>query len=223
MINTDKILETFDNKVALWLPIEAEPTDLAQAASVAIEKNISVMSVSSDSVSIVWPWLENKNVKIFSRFYLNRQDLDELSNLTEKINLAFKRGADGAQIFVPKQGLETFVSQLYMIRDDLFFNKDLFIGIDINEIEPFEWKNVFMLLKKMRTTGIILALPRDSGDKSDFVGRVYAALESVEGENKDLDFHFLLGNSFVRIEQSMRLIDAMQPELSEKTRFFINC
>ena len=64
MINTDKILETFDNKVALWLPIEAEPTDLAQAASVAIEKNISVMSVSSDSVSIVWPWLENKNVKI---------------------------------------------------------------------------------------------------------------------------------------------------------------
>ena len=220
MISPDNILDNISG-AAIWCSAGIEPTDLAQAASVAIEKRIPYMSVGTDSVSIVWAWLEGKQVKIFSRFYLKGQDSDQISILSAKINQAFKNGADGAQVFVAMRDIDAFVSQLYLIRDDLFFNKSLFFGIDINEIGPFEWQHLFGALKKMRASGLLLVLPKDNGDNSDYVGRVYAALNALTPED-DFEFHFLLGNNGNRIEQTARLFQAIRPDLSQKVKFFIN-
>ena len=221
MITTDNILDKFSG-VALWCSADIEATDLANVASVAIEKNIPCMSVAPGSVSILWPWLENKNVKIFSRFYFDSQNKDGIDLISENINQVFKHGADGTQIFVSMRDLNEFVSQLYLIRDDLFFNKDVFIGLDINEIGPFDWPTVFVAIKKMRATGLTLAMTRDDGDKSDFVGRIYAALSYLDEKKENIPLHFVCGVNETRIEQAQRLIQAMRPEMVGQAKFFIN-
>ena len=221
MINTDNILD-ISSDVGLWCRADADPTDLAQAASIAIEKNISVISVGVTSVPIVWPWLEKQKIKIFSRFYMNGHSIENVSQIAEKINSAFKQGADGAQVFMRLSDLREFVSQLYLIRDDLFFNKSIFIGLDINEIETSDWDFVFSELKKMRATGLLLVMPHDDGEKSDFVGRVYAALSAYNNEIQNIGFHFYLGDNQIRIEQTFRLIQALQENLLKDVKFFIN-
>lgn len=219
MIDKDNFLDGISG-AALWCGADFDSADLAQAVSIAIDKNIESLSVIPESVSIVWPWLENKGVDIFSRFYLKSKNSESISDITEKINSSFKQGADGAQVFLSFADLEGFVSQLYLIRDDLFFNKSVFIGMDISEIGPFDWKRIFAELKKMRATGLILALTKDEGDKSDFVGRVYAALDELDAD--DISLHFMLGANKTRIEQVYRLVEAIRPNLLAKLKFFIN-
>ena len=223
MINTDFFIGDDFKGFALWIKSVAEQTDLAYAAECAIEQNLDFVSVAPKSVPVIWPWLENKKIKIFARFYLDgsADSVDTLSELTININTVLKQGADGAQVFIRFKDLDSFVSQLYLIRDDLFFNKDLYVGINIADIGPFDWDDVWKNLSKIHATGLILALPMDNGDKSDFVGRIYSALESWN-KNYDFNLHFALGENPLRIEQTKRLVQSMQPDLVDKIRFFIN-
>lgn len=219
MIDKDKILETVPG-AALWCGAEYDSNDLAYATSVAIEQHISDISVVPVSVPVVWPWVENKNIKIFSRFYLTGHASEDVSEITEKVNASFKQGANGAQIFLSLDDLDDFVSQLYLIRDDLFFNKSMIIGMDISEIGPFEWSHVFSMMNKVRATGLMLALTKDTGNDSDFVGRVYAALNALEYDN--LELQFMLGQNKDRMEQVYRLVKSMKPQLLPNLKFFIN-
>ena len=224
MIDKDNILD--DNnlqKLALWTGAGNDANDLAYVAETAISKSINLVSVLPDNVKVIWPWLENSNVKIFSRFYLESKSdsVKDISELTKNINTAFKHGASGVQIFARFSELENFVEQISLIRDDLFFNKDLFIGMDINEIGPFDWEVIKRCLEKIRATGIILALPVDTGDKSDFVGRIYGALESWKN-SFSFDLHFAFGEIGVRAEQTERLINSIYPALSNNLKFFVN-
>lgn len=207
--------------VALWCGAGADATDLARAADGAIANKLKMISVAPDAVGIVWPWLENKRIKIFARLYLEYDDADGISEIAEKINSVFKSGADGVQVFVNLESLSSFVSQLYLIRDDLFFNKDLIIGLDISTVEPCDWAGVFSELKKIRATGLMLALTRDTGNKSDFIGRVYAALNAW-GDDYAGGLQFAFGLSQERMEQIMRLVQSVRPKLWSKTAFFVN-
>jgi len=219
-MNTDFFLDEDLYTIALWCRAGAEPTDLAYAAECAIEHELDVISVVPEAVSILWPWLETEPVKILARFYLDDFiDSDSMSEFTANVNTVLKQGADGIQVFIRYKDLETFVEQIYSIRDDLFFNKELFIGIDINDINPFDWENVLEALNKIHATGLILVLPKDKGDKSDYVGRLYAALEAWKN---DFNLYFFLGDNLLRIEQTKRLIKSMQPNLLDRVKFFIN-
>ena len=220
MIDVDNILEVFSGG-ALWCGAGDDATDLAQAASIALERGINTISVVPGAVGILWPWLENKNVRILARFYLKSADVANIYDMVESINQTFKQGADGAQIFVDVRDLDGFVSQLYLIRDDLFFNKTLFVGMNISEIGPFDWPRIYAALNKLRATGLILAMVRDDGNASDFVGRVYAALNDWKTDF-DMELDFIVGKNLSRIEQVQRLIQSMCPELASRVRFFIN-
>lgn len=217
---TDNILEHIISP-ALWCAADTDSTELARVASVAIEQGVGIISASPADVGILWPWLENKNIKILSRFYLTHVTADDISNITTNINSALKRGADGAQVFVSLNNLSEFISQIYCIRDDLFFNKSVYIGVDIGDIGPFDWSGVYANAQKLRANGIVLALTSDTGDDSDFVGRIYAALNAWRPE-LNLDLHFILGASPMRIEQVTRLIKSIRPELMPGVRFFVN-
>ena len=224
MIDTDNILDDKKlQKLALWTGAGNDANDLAYVAEFAIAKSINLISVVPDNVKVIWPWLENSNIKIYSRFYLESKSdsVKDISELTKNINTAFKHGASGVQIFTHFSELENFVGQVSLIRDDLFFNKDLFIGMDINEVGPFDWEVIKRCLEKIRATGIILALPVDTGDKSDFVGRIYGALESWKN-SFSFDLHFAFGEIGVRAEQTERLINSICPVLSNNLKFFVN-
>ena len=221
MIDKDNILGGIGFNMAMWCPAGLDSADLSHVVEQVIATDTHAISVAPDSVPIVWPWLENNSVQIFSRFYMDVVSADTVSDLTEKINSVFKQGADGAQIFIRFKDIDAFVSQLYMIRDDLFFNKDLIIGIDICDVGPFDWGHLFSGLKKIRANGVMLALSRDTGDRSDFVGRIYAALNAWDGEY-DGKLQFAVGLNPTRIDQVVRLTRLIQPNLCKNTMFFVS-
>lgn len=209
--------------IALWCG-GVDCGELARVAEFVIKKSIPIISVVPESIGVIWPWLENANVDILARFYLADKKISEqqISDLTVKINNAFKIGARGAQVFLPYVALNSLVEQTHVVRDDLFFNKQLSIGLDINEIDSSDWEKLFLNLQKINATTLTLVLTKDMGDKSDFVGRIYGMLDSWHDDNR-FGLHFVFGQNYLRMEQAFRLIKSVKPELIKDTKFFVNC
>lgn len=223
MIDKNILFDDFPSNVALWCGANTDNGELARVAEMVIQKKIPVVSVVPDSVDVIWPWLEQVDVHIFTRFFIANKKISEqqISDLTMNINMAFKSGAYGAQVFLPYTALPGLVEQTHVVRDDLFFNKSLSICLDINEVDSCDWNNLFQNLQKINASALTLVLTKDMGDKSDFVGRIYGLLDVWNTEN-NFELHFILGHDFCRIEQVLRLIKSMQPSLMAKTKFFIN-
>ena len=176
MIDKNTVFELLGGRVALWCGTDMDSVELARAVQFVTDNGISMLSVTPNAVPTVWPWLENSNVKIMTRFYLDTKNITEkqISDVTVRINSALRQGAHGAQIFLPCVALADLVEQTHIVRDDLFFNKDLSIGMDVAEIGPFDWGAVFENLRKINASSVIIAFAEDKGNKSDFVGRIYA-------------------------------------------------
>ncbi len=223
MIDKNAVFESLGGNTALWCGTDIDSVELARAAQFATGNGISVLSVTPNAVQTVWPWLENSDVRIMARFYLDTKNITEkhISDVTVRINAALRQGAHGAQIFLPRVALTDLVEQTHVVRDDLFFNKDLSIGMDISDIGPFDWGTVFENLRKINASSVIMAFADDVGNKSDFVGRIYAMLNAWGTENK-FNLHFAFGPNLLRIEQAQRLVQQMRPGLMGDLRFWIN-
>ncbi len=218
MIDVKEILEDFPGRVGCWAGV-GDDMELAAVAQDALGMGVNLISCVPESVGTLWPWLEKVNVKIMPRFYCASGARDaDMSDLAMRINTAFKSGADGAQVFVRMADVVTFVTQIGAIRDDLFFNKTLVIGVDINEVGPFDWPRLFQALRVVRANGLMLALPKFDGDNSDFVGRVYAAMTAWDFDG---ELQFYCGAAPTPIEQAARLVTVMQPNVASRTTFFV--
>lgn len=222
MIEKKVNFDDFNQNHAVWCGADSESADLARDVDVLCQANMDYISVAPAAVKTVWPWLENKNVKIMARFYMTDSEMNEdlVSDVTKRINTVLKNGAHGAQVFLPYNCLADLVAQTHIIRDDLFFNKDLSIGVDICEIDSSEWKNLFELLHQINASSLMLFMSKDLGNKSDFTGRIYGLLDAWSDEN-NFDLHFYFGPNFMRIEQTGRLIQSLRPGLMKNTRFFV--
>lgn len=207
----------------LWCAADKESADLAQAVQIVTEQVMPVLSVAPASVSVVWPWLEDGTTKIMARFYVSDKKINEavISDVVKNINQTFKQGADGAQVFLDFSELGVFVDFLCAIRDDLFFDKDLSIGLDLSQIGPFDWNDLFAKVRKINANSILFVFPKDTGNKSDFVGRIYAMLNAWNSNN-DFELNFAFSPDSVRIEQVVRMAEQMQPQLVNKLKFFVN-
>ena len=208
--------------MAMWCDGGRDTGELARVASSSVAHDMPVISALPDDVAMLWTWLEKTPARIYARFYLpvrGGRDVGAISDLSARINAAFKQGAHGAQIFMRAADLDDFAEQIGVVRDDLFFNRELAIGIDISEVGPFEWSAVFDALRRLRAGALVLVLARDGGDKSDFVGRMYAVLRAA-GDIK-CDLHFVLGNNPLRMEQAARLVRGMRPALAGGMRMFV--
>ena len=223
MIDKNTVFELLGGRVALWCGTDMDSVELARAAQFATDKGVSVVSVAPNAVQTIWPWMENSAVKIMTRFYLDTKNITEkhISDVTVRINAALRQGAHGAQIFLPCVALPGLVEQTHVVRDDLFFNKDLSIGMDISDVGPFDWGTVFDNLRKINASSVIMAFADDAGNKSDFVGRIYAMLNAWGSGNK-FNLHFAFGPNFMRIEQALRLVQYMRPDLVGNMRFWVS-
>ena len=173
-------------------------------------------------VSSVWTYLEKKDVKILTRydFIAGAKNIDSnMYELGANITSACKSGADGVQIFVKMRDFERFIDNLETVRDDLFFCRDLSIVMDIEDLDINNIDFIFQKLNEIRADSFGLTLNEDMGNRSDFVGRVYALLEHFIFDG---DLHFLLGNNFDRIDQVIRLSESMCPAISGRLRFFLD-
>lgn len=224
MIDVDYIFNELGTAGAIWCAGAAENADLARVAQDVVRRGVMCLSAAPDDIESLWVWLEKQPVKIYGRFYLPDGaggDMNAVSDLARRINLAFKQGAHGAQIFVRRRDLDAFVDQLHAVRDDLFFNKDLSIGMDVADIDPAHWAAISAALARVRASSLLLALTRDAGVKSDFVGRVFGVLGAWNPAFTG-DLHFSTGAVYARAEQAARLLRKMRPELADGARFFVS-
>ena len=222
MIDIRSFCEQMNGAAAPMCARDADTGDLVHAAQIAMETHARRISVDAAAVSTVWPWLENSGVKISARFAPTTATAPDarISDLAARINAAFKQGADAAQVFVNVHALDTFVDDMRTIRDDLFFNRHLSVALDLGACNALDWAGVFDALGRVRADSVLFTLTNDTGDKSDFVGRVYSMLATDTLWRGQL--HFALGRNLSRIEQVVRLTRAMRPERLAGEIFFIN-
>jgi len=219
MMDMNSFFEEMSANVALWCAGASDTGELARVAECASGQSLPMISAAPEDVSMLWAWLEKTPARIYARFYLppHGGNIKVISDLAVQINSAFKHGAHGAQIFMRMADLKAFADEMVLVRDDLFFYRDLAVGIDISEIGPFDWPGVFDAVRRLRARALVLALTRDAGDKSDFVGRVYAAARAVTG----CELHFVLGGNPIRVEQAVRMVAAIRPETVGGVRVFV--
>ncbi len=222
MIEVNEIFSDSDVRVALWCGAAEDTNDLAVLADSIIENKISLISAPPGIVSVLWTYLEKHNVKILTRYYfepINKNMDKDVSVLSENIVNVYKRGAGGVQIFLKMRDFERFLEMLSVIRDDLFFGHDLCIMMDIQDIDINNWELIFQKLRAVQASVFGISLDEDMGNRSDFIGRIYGMLQKWDFDG---DLHFILKNNFDRIDQAIRLVESVRPELSDKIRFFLD-
>lgn len=215
MIDTEVLFNEMGNAIGISVPAGLDDGDLVHVAEMVIERAITTISAQPESVGALWTWLEDKPVKIIARF-----DADcDMSKLSMDINAVFKKGADGAQLSIPRGKFDRVINDMLAVRDDLFFNKDLQVRVNLNDVEPNGWSDLFSLVDKIRATALVFDVRKKKRD--DFVGRVYALLESVP---RDLgsDLYFVLENDYEKMEQAARLFDKMRPDFNGRLKFFVS-
>ncbi len=223
MIEQNAFFEEFDGRVFAWVPSSVKGADLAAAAEYALANGMGRLSAAPDAVASLWPWLEKTNTDIIARFVVEKCGAAARANaavdLSARINSAFRSGAAGAQVFMPVSMLGWFVDEFHAIREDLFFNRELSIGMDLGNIEPCDWPYVFENLKSIKASSVIFAFADDAGDKSDFVGRVYGMLDSFDNEFNGAVFFAPMAD--FRMQQVSRLARAMRSGLCDRMGFFM--
>ncbi len=222
MMDKSEIFAEVKDNLAMWCADSCSGADLAAAAGVTIENNLRAISVVPTAIEQLWAWLEKTNVKILGRFYID-SEIDDvfMSDFATRVNMSFHAGADGAIVFMHRKSLDEFVANMSYVRDDLFFNKILSVGLDINEIDYDDWKTVFALLNTLRVDALTLFLSNDDGDKSDFVGRIYSMLESDMGDWHGM-LYFVPGKNVARIDQFYRLTEQIRTGMAQKMLFLVN-
>lgn len=222
MIELNEIFSTNDERIAFMCDSVKDTNDLAPFAEVVIKNRVKLISVLPEEVSFLWTCLEHENVDILARYSFSAtlKNIDKnMSDLSANIVNIFKQGANGVQIFLKMRDLEKFTDALSPIRDDLFFGHSLNIIIDILDIDFDKWDFVFEKLKVLKVNTFCVMLSEDMGNQSDYIGRVYSMLENW---NFDGDLHFMLSNNVERIDQTIRLIEKIRPELSSRVKFFLD-
>lgn len=205
----------FDSEVlqpnGVWFGAESDSVALASGVEYAMSKNAGFVSVVPGAVDTVWPWLENKNIDIYARFYIENARRD-FSEFVVAATRAFKHGANGAQVFMYPQNISNFVQNILPVRDDLFFNRKLFVGIDVCTVDANDWNVIFDSLSDVRADGLILMYTHENGDKSDFVGRVMNMIDAWN-DNFNGVLYVSFGANFMRIEQVLRLMKYEKPNI----------
>lgn len=220
MIDLDVLLNDIKNNTALICSDDCDISELIARAGTIIEKKIPVISVAPESIEMLWSWLEKEDLAIYARFMWEHLDNNDagISELSENINSAFKKGADGVQIFMDYKDLPKFISQITPIHRDLFFNKDVFIGLNLNEIGPFDWINVFNQINQINATGLTLYYT----DKkyTDYVGIIYGLTKFLKSDFRG-HLQFMLNDDYLKIEQTHRLFEKNKPDVLRNIKFFI--
>jgi hypothetical protein len=226
MIGYESLYDEIQGAAALRCPDGLDTAALIHVAEAVAAGKIPAVSSGPESVEYLWAWLDKRPVNIYARIEANAKKgrkpdwENEISKLSGQVNAVFKKGAGGAQIFVRYSELESFANELLAIRDGLFFNKDLSLGLDISEIGAADWSGVFAQMNRIRADALLLYLSENKKVAHDFVGRIYGLFENFD-PGFGGEMHFMTGNDPARIEQIWRLAMKMRPEIREKIRFFI--
>jgi hypothetical protein len=205
-------------------PDGLDTADLVYITERALGNKIDSISVAPEMVAPLWAWVENRPVKIITRFILEnsrRKNDADISDLSENINMAFKRGANAIQIFIQYKKLGNFADAIAPVRDDLFFNRGLSVALDLREIDAMDWPDVFAMLGKLRADSVLFYVGKSRRILHDLVGRIYGMFENWGGDFSG-DLHFAMGDDMDAMDNIWRLVEKMRPNIRRQIRFFIS-
>ncbi|MBD5388752.1 hypothetical protein HDR63_00670 [bacterium] len=197
----------------LWVGNGVDPSDLAGAAAIASARGIGGISAPASAMGTLWPWVERSPIVLQARIPAQR-----VGDAAATITAAFKHGASSAQILLPAKKFGSFVDELCPIRDDLFFNKELILGLALNDMDPLSWADVFDGVRRVRADGLLLDA---TGDMPDFVGRIFGMLDAWD-DAFDGALQIWADHDGARMEQAVRLIQKMRPRVLGRTCVFMS-
>ncbi|MCQ2574625.1 MAG: hypothetical protein MJ156_00790 [Alphaproteobacteria bacterium] len=220
MIETENIFLDANDKLALWIQSRPDTISLASVANNVINQNISLISTTPAAAQYLWTCLEKEKTTILARFYFEQhEDIDQsISILSKDIVNVCKHGASGVQLFISIKDFWFVVKNFTILFNDLFFEHELGIGLDILEIPNNKWNDVFCKLRDLHVKSLTLTLKEDTGNKSDFVGRIYGMLHNWDFDG---NLYFELLNNYERVDEVIRLVECEKPDLLGKIKFFI--
>ena len=225
MMKYDGIFDDIEPLRAIWVGDSVgDDADLARAADVAINMAAAFVSMPDGLVGTFWPWVEDKNMKILARidFEFGADDAnadDEISAFAKHITATFKNGASGAQVFVPYPQITQFVDAIHPIRNDLFFDRYLSIGLDVDGMDDMDWGDIFEKIMKIKPDSILLfGRVEKFNPNSNFVGCIFDMLENWK---PGPDLHLMFGKNTLRVAQVLRLTEKMRPEVLKNMRVFV--
>ena len=222
MMNLNHFFDDISEMQAWWVTdSETEASDLAAVADAVLKFSVSWISMPCAATSEIWPWIEKNNVKILNRFNFDEKPdvIDAVSVLAKSVTGAFKTGAVGAQVFVHVKDLPVFCDAIKSVRQDLFFDKNFSVAIDIDEMRGQSWTVVFDALRQIKPDAVLITAKGDSFDAdSDFVGIIFDMLNNW---NLESDLHLWFGKNVFRISQVLRLCQKIQPTLVQNIRAFM--
>ncbi len=222
MIKTDDFFDDFSGMSGIWVDDRVvDDSELAQISNFILDNNVSLISVPVSVTEKIWPWIENRNIRIFNRFAVDFDDNADvtMSEIARNVNDSFRHGANGAQIMIKPNELEQFVNLVMPIKNDLFFDHDLVIELNIDNVDNADWVGIFDLLNRVQANAVMITAVGDKFDaSSDFVGRIYAMFESW---NFDGALHLMFGKNMMRTSQVLRLAQKMRPAVAEKILVFM--
>ena len=221
MMNLNYLFDDIHEMQACWVEdCATDAADLAAAADTVLESGVSLISVPCGATGEIWPWVEKNNIKIVNRFnfVIDKDVIDAVSELSRSVTGAFRFGAVGAQVFVRVADLSQFCDAMKPVRNDLFFDKNFSVAIDIDEMRGQNWSAVFDALREIAPDAILITAHGDSFDaNSDFVGIVFDMLNNW---NLRSDLHLWFGKNMFRVSQVLRLCEKIQPDLVSNMRVF---
>ena len=223
MIKAENIFDDIEHMTAMWVD-EVDAGELARIASVAIDNNVPFVSMPCSDTKTFWPWVEKTGVKILNRLTFcmekNRSLDDVISEFATNVNSAFRSGAYGIQVIVPLDEISQFTDAILPIKNDLFFDRYISVGVDIDDASCQDWPDIFGKLRQINPNSILVMGHIDKfSPKSDFVGQIYGMLENW---NLDADLHLMFGKNMLRVSQVLRLTQKMAPKLMKNMRVFIS-
>jgi len=204
----------------LWCEDGIDAGGLVSVAEIALRAGSRYVAVPASCVNMMWSWLEGKGIEILGiidakNFKEQRANSKEQigidSRLAEQIHSVLKKGADA--VILP--GSAEMISALLPVRHDLFFEKKLFMTIDLESLSAYIWPDIFHDLKKINVDGIILF-----ATGANATGKIYGMLSAAP-----MDFTgkiMVLSDSPEVMENALRLMQKIRPELAGNLRFFVN-
>lgn len=220
MIEANEIFFNEDTRLALWCEMVEDTNESALLADKIAQSKVPVVSVPPDMVENMWTYLEKVPVEILTRFSFTplKKNFDtDADDLIKNIAGIFKHGANGVQLFIKMHDFYNLIDVLSIVRNDLFFEHKLSLCMDIQDIDINDLSNIFNKLKGVKADSLGLTFSEDMGNRSDFIGRIYALLEQWDFDGQ---LHFVLLNNLDRVDQIVRLTEIMKPDLINKTKFF---
>lgn len=216
----DIVLDSnFNSQIAMWCNRVDDTNDLAGMADKIIQLRVDTISACFDNVADLWPWFENMGIKLYTRFDFAPTKFEtDFNELIKKVNVACKTGASGVQIFLNMRNFDRFIEGLLVVSEDLFYERDLSVCVDINDIDINNLGKFFEKLRSVNASSLGITFNKDTGKKSDFMSRIYALLNEWDFDGV---LHCISIEDKLRIAQVMRLVETVKPKIYEDLRFFI--